>query len=177
MRLRIAVAIGCFGVLTTVGFAKHDVAHAAASTPSGFATITSLPSFGRGGTALAIDEAGTFIAGYARDESGQQHAVEWTRQSDGSWAINDLLWPPGATRTFARGVNNRGEVAGDDLPVTLFPSHALLWLADTSAPLILNCPTDFDGAIVYAISADAQVVVGNGLLSGRSTAAVWRPET
>jgi uncharacterized membrane protein len=175
MSKRITVVVGCVAVFATVGPQLREVGHAAAVRPAQIATIMTLPSFGRGGSAMAIDEAGTFIAGQASDKSGLPHAVEWTPQADGSWAIHDLPWPPGATRTFARGVNNRGDVAGDDLPVNLFPSHALLWLAGTSAPLILNCPTDLDGAVVYAISANAQVVVGNGLLRGSSTAAVWRP--
>jgi len=162
-------------MVATLAAQPREAAQAAAPRPSEFATISTLPSFGRGGDGAAIDEAGTFIAGHVWDESGLRHAVEWTLQADGSWAIHDLQWPPGATRTFARGVNNRGDVAGDDLPVSLFPSHALLWLAGTGAPRFLNCPTDHDGAMVYAISADAQVVVGNGLLSGRSTAAVWQP--
>jgi uncharacterized membrane protein len=177
MSTRIATVVGCVGIVATLGAQPREAAHAPAPKPSEFATISTLPSFGRGGDAVAIDEAGTFIAGHVWDESGVRHAVEWTLQADGSWAIHELPWPAGATRTFARGVNNRGDVAGDDLPVTLLPSHALLWLAGTGAPLILNCPTDHDGALVYAISAEAQVVVGNGLLAGesRSTAAVWQP--
>jgi uncharacterized membrane protein len=147
----------------------------AAAKPSEFATISILPSFGRGGEAVAIDEAGTFIAGYATDDSGLRHTVEWTLQGDGSWAVTDLPWLPGATRTSVTGVNNRGEAAGDDYPAT--PSHALLWPGGTSAPLILNCPTDVESAIVHGISADAQVLVGNVSLTGQDTsvAAVWQP--
>ena len=169
MNAKIAVIAGCLTMVAGLPVATQDeAAHAAAAQPNQLATIITLPSFGHGGMAVAIDETGTFIVGNATDESGLQHGVEWTLQADGSWAINDLVWPLGATRTFARGVNNRGDVAGDDLPVDLFPSHALLWLAGTGAPLILNCPTDRDGALVFAISADAQVVV-------RSGPAVWRP--
>ena len=176
MKAKIAVIAGCLTIVAGLPVAtKDDVAHAVAAQVDQFATITTLPSFGHGGTAVAVDDTGTFIVGNARDDSGLQHGVEWTLRADGSWGITDLPWPSGATRTFARGVNNRGDVAGDDLPVNLFPSHALLWLAGTGAPLILNCPTDLAGAIVYAISADAQVVVGNALFSDTSTAAVWRP--
>jgi probable HAF family extracellular repeat protein len=171
MTTRIATITVCVSAVAALGLAQGR------STGSDVATFSTLPAFAGPAEALAVDEAGTIIVGYATDDSGLRHAVEWVLQADGSWAINDLPSPPGATRTQVGGVNNRGDVAGDDFDGNPSnPSLALLWPAG-SGPLILNCPTDAAGSIVYAISADAQVVVGNGLLTGenRSTAAVWRP--
>jgi uncharacterized membrane protein len=175
MSTKIALIVGCIGMVAAVPVATPEVAPAAAAQRDEIATLSTLPTFGRGGIAVAIDEAGTFIAGYAWDEAGLRHAVEWTLQSDGSWAVTDLPWPPGATRPNVSGVNNRG-----DWRVTTSlrrPLTPCCGPRGTSAPLILNCPTDLDSAIVYGISADAQVLVGNGLLTGQGTsvAAVWRP--
>jgi uncharacterized membrane protein len=139
------------------------------------ADITTLPSFHRGGEALAVDARGTMIVGYAWDARGRMHAAKWTMQN-GSWAFSDLLWPAGATSTIARGVNNRGDVAGNDFSPTA--SRALLWLTGTSSPLIVNCSTDLPEARVYGISADAQVVIGAhyGPDVVNTSAAVWRPD-
>jgi uncharacterized membrane protein len=171
-----AVIVGLFGALATFGFARHEVAHAAAVEPVEFATITVLPSLqhGAGAEALAIDEAGTVIVGHAWDRSGLLHAVKWTLQSGGAWAISDLAWPAGASSTIARGVNNNGDVAGNDFPATT--SRALLWLGGVSLPRILGCATDVGPATVYAISANAQVVIGEPIdwSVPKSTGAVWR---
>ena len=134
-----------------------------------------LPSFHRGAEALAVDARGTIIVGSAWDARSLLHAVKWTLQSDGSWAFSDLAWPAGVTSTIARGVNNRGDVAGNDFPATA--SRALLWLAGTSSPRILGCSTDRREETVYGVSADAQVVVGTGFdVDGRQIAGVWRPD-
>jgi probable HAF family extracellular repeat protein len=137
-----------------------------------------LPSLHRLAEALAVDTRGTIIVGSASDVSDRLHAVKWTLQSDGSWALSDLAWPPGASSTIARGVNDRGDVSGNDSPFRT--SRALLWLAGTILPRILGCSADLPTATVYGISADAQVVVGGridlGPVTSTSTAAVWRPD-
>jgi probable HAF family extracellular repeat protein len=134
---------------------------------------TTLPSFQRGAEARAVDARGTIIVGLAYDISGQLHAVKWTLQSDGSWVFSDLAWPAGVMGTISRGVNNLGDVSGNDFLAAT--SRALLWLAGTSSPQILGCTTDLPAASVHGISADAQVVVGSSGLGG-GTAAVWRPD-
>src|SRR4029453_3191429 len=124
MGTRIATVAACVGALA-FGLASHEVAHAAAPKPGGFATISILPSFGPIAEALAVDGAGRIVAGYVRDRSGLLPAVQWTLQGDGSWAFSDLAWPSGASSTIARSVNNNGDVAGNDFPTTA--SRPLLW--------------------------------------------------
>jgi probable HAF family extracellular repeat protein len=147
-----------------------------AAPPAGNITgPLTLPSFHRGAEALAVDARGTIIVGSAWDARSLLHAVRRTLQSDGSWAFSDLAWPAGVTSTIARGVNNPGDVAGNDFPATA--SRALLWLAGTSSPRILGCSTDRREETVYGVSADAQVVVGTGFdVDGRPIAGVWRPD-
>ena len=170
MNTRIAAVIGCCAALATVNGRTHAVARGAGGKPGQFATISTLPSFGYGGEALAVNEAGTIIAGHAWDKSSLLHAVKWTLQSDGSWALSDLVWPTGVTSTIARGVNSQGGVAGNDFPLTA--SRALFWLTSTTLPLVLDCVTDQPPSAVYGISADAQVVVGDHG-PGTTTPAVW----
>jgi uncharacterized membrane protein len=140
-------------------------------TGSAIATFSTLPSLGRGADALAVDAAGTTIVGSAWDQSGLLHAVKWSIQSDGSWAITNLPWPPGATSAKASGVNNFGDAAGNDFPGTT--SHPILWPASGGFD-VLGCSDDPGPASVYGISAGAQVVVG-GAGGAAGVAAVWRP--
>ena len=134
---------------------------------TGFATLTTLPSFGRGSEALAVKADGTVVVGRARERSGRWHAVRWTLQN-GTWAISSMPWPSGATSAAARGVNNAGDAAGSNDPET--NSYAILWPA-AGGLTALGCPTDVGRITVYAISGNAQVLVG----WGGTGAAVWRP--
>jgi uncharacterized membrane protein len=176
MGTRIATVAACVGALATFGLASHELAHAAAPKPGGFATISILPSFGPIAEALAVDGAGRIVVGYVRDRSGLLHAVQWTLQGDGSWALSELAWPAGASGAVARGVNNGGDVTGYDFPETA--SRALLWLGGMSSPQILGCSTDLAAGWVYGISAGAQVIVGEAIdwSVSKSTGAVWRPD-
>jgi uncharacterized membrane protein len=143
-----------------------------ASSNSSTVTVSfsNLPTLGAGAEALAIDEAGTTISGHAWDRSDLLHAVKWTQQNNGSWAITDLRWPSGAVSARFRGVNNLGDLAGNDFsPGT---ARAMLWVAQTGTFTVLGCSNEVERANVYGISADAQVVVGSAMGVG---AAVWRP--
>jgi uncharacterized membrane protein len=140
-------------------------------TGTEIATFSTLPSLGRGAEALAVDAAGTTIVGSAWDQSGLLHAVKWSIQGNGSWAITDLPRPPSATSAMASGVNNFGDAAGNDFPSTT--SHPILWPA-TGGFDVLGCADDPGRASVHGISAGAQVVIGQaGGAAG--VAAVWRP--
>jgi uncharacterized membrane protein len=134
---------------------------------TGFATLTTLPSFRRGSEALAVNAAGTVVVGTAWDRHGLLHAVRWTLQN-GKWTISSMPWPSGATSAAARGVNNQGDAAGYNFPYT--NSYAILWPA-TGGLSVLGCPSDVGPVTVYAISGDAQVLAGRG----GAGAAVWRP--
>ena len=166
MSRRIATITVCVGAVATLGVAQGR------SKGSEIATFSTLPALAGSTEALAIDAAGTVIAGYSWDSSGLLHAVEWRLQSDGSWDITDLPWPPGATSTIARGVNGFGAV-GNDFPSTT--SRAILWPA-TGGFNLLGCDTDLGPATVYGLSAGAQVVVGiAGQGTPTPTPSVWRP--
>src|SRR4030095_4316091 len=169
--MRIATLAACVSAVAALGLAQGR------STRNETATFGTLPAlFGDDlSEALAVDEAGTVIAGQSRDGSGRWHAVKWTLQTDGSWGITDLPRPPGANSAIATGVNNRGDVAGNDFGLI---AHALLWLAGTGTPLILGCSTDLTAVTVDGIRADAQVIVGVAIDTplGSGTGTVWRPD-
>jgi uncharacterized membrane protein len=143
------------------------------------ATLSTLPSLPRGGPseALAVDETGSVIVGYSWDRYDVLHGVKWTLQN-GSWAINALPKPANATTyAVARGVNNLGDVAGNESTVSV--SFAILWPA-TGGSTVLGCNDDIGPATVYGISAGRQAVVGNERLiedgvSKGVRASVWQP--
>ncbi|HET7698350.1 MAG TPA: hypothetical protein VFK57_21720 [Vicinamibacterales bacterium] len=170
MSRRLAFAAGWVAVFATAGFQSPYAGNAATPGPNVTITITSLKSFGRGAEAMAVNDAGTIIAGHAWDRQGLLHAVRWTLQNDGSWAFTPLLRPAGATSAIARGVNARGDVAGNDFPAST--SRALLWPHPQSQATPLGCATDLGAVAVYGISGAAQTVVGT--LRG-GTAASWTP--
>ncbi len=152
------------------GITRHGGRKFAVPPQSTTITFPSCPRSANGAEALAVNEPGTIIAGHAWDRSGLLHAVRWTLQPDGSWAFTALPRPAGSTSAIARGVNNQGDVAGNDFPSTT--SRAVLWLAPPGQLMLLDCPTDCGAPTVHGISAAAQVVVG-GVRTG--IAAVWRP--
>lgn len=159
--ITLAVCLGTVGVLGTTQ-----------ARPKGqSAPYTTLPSLGGNSEAHAVNEAGTIIAGHSFDRHGLMHAVTWTLQSDGSWAISSLPFPPGASSTITRGVNNFGDAAGNDFPSAV--SRPVLWPA-TGGFDLLGCETDSRPATVYGISADAQVTVGVAGPVPRIPS-VWRP--
>jgi len=141
----------------------------ATGSPGQFATLITLPSLsGRTAEALAVNNAGTVIAGYAWERRGTMRAVKWTLQANGSWAINALPHATTATGAIATSVNRAGDVAGNDWPA-LTP-HVVLWSA-TGGFSVLGCS---DLGEAYGISADGQVVVG-AQRPVQPIAAVWRP--
>lgn len=138
------------------------------SASSGIGSLSVLPSLGSNSEALAVDAAGTTIVGSSFDRRGLLHAVKWTLKQ-GAWSLTDLPWPPGASSVTGRGgVNNRGDVAGNDYPGSR--SRAVLWPI-TGGVSVLGCSTDAGPASVYGISANGQTVVG----SAPGGAAVWQP--
>jgi uncharacterized membrane protein len=191
MDRRTVTAIGVAATLVTAGWtglmagSPSSAQAVARNAPSqkgkpvdSFATFTTLPSFGRGSDARAVDDSGTLIAGTAWDSAGLLHAVKWTLE-DGAWTMTDLSWPAGSTSSTARAVNNFGEVSGNDHPTRT--GHALLW-SPAGDITVLGCdpdPGELSGA--YGLSANAQVIVGNVIYLTpareiiRSAASVWRP--
>lgn len=139
-----------------------------------FATLVSLPTLsGRTSEALAVNSAGSVVAGYAWEAgtSGTMRAVRWTRKADGSWAITVLPTAAGTTGAIARGVDTQGNAAGNDFPAST--SRAVLW-PRTGGFTLLSCTGETGAATVYGISADGQAAVGNRRTQP-ARAGVWRP--
>jgi uncharacterized membrane protein len=120
--------------------------------PNPIATMITLPSLGGYAQAQGINAAGTVVVGQSFDRPGFLYAVKWTLQG-GSWVISTLPLP--GTAATARSVDRFGNIAGHDASRPEFP---VLWPA-AGGYSVLGC----DGAEgrAYALSDDAQVVVGN----------------
>ncbi len=65
---------------------------------------------GTTGEATGVNASGV-IVGRSNDASGQDRAVRWTRNPDGSWNIEDL-GTLGGTFARASAINDRGQVTG-----------------------------------------------------------------
>jgi uncharacterized membrane protein len=186
MSRRIAILVGGIGILTSLAPGQHV---AVGADPGGvlalsaapvqgrraaneFATATLLPSFGRGGDALAVNAAGTVVVGLVWDRNDILHAARWTVQN-GSWTLTSLPRKDDAVSAKATGTSDQGGTGGHDyhrLPAgsTGGNSHAMFW-ASSTAGSVLGCNEAPAVLTTYGTSATAGVVVGvrNG------NAAVW----
>ena len=174
MSARITVLVGCVWAVATFSLQLLSAGSVATGTsgaqrpkpgPPEFATLSTLPSFGFGSAAHAVNEAGTIIVGLG----GVRHPVKWTLQN-GSWVMTDLPLPPDAVvaADTVTGVNNLGDAAGNE-SVRSTNGRPVFWPA-TGGSTLLGCPSDSRVLQVHAISAVGQVVVGTA-----GGAAVWRP--
>ena len=119
---------------------------------------------------LAVNESGTVIVGSSWDRRDVWHAMKWTLQN-GAWTGISLPRPPSANSAVARGVNNNGDVGGNDFPGPT--AHAVLWPSGGGFT-VLGCSGALLPETVYAIATSAQVVVGAvGLCA--SSPRLWRP--
>ena len=145
-------------------------AKGAPKSGGGFASLSTLPALSPKvhGEAYAVDQAGSIVAGYSWDNAGRMNPVTWTLNS-GAWTVTALPYAVSATSAVARGVNDQGDVAGNDFPSSA--PHAVLW-PSTGGFSVLGCG---ELGEVYAISASSQVLVGWGKDVSPSPAAVWRP--
>jgi len=136
----------------------------------GFATLAKLaPIKGGGhGEAYAVDQAGSVIAGYSWDRNGRMNPVTWRLQS-GAWTITAFPYAATATSAVARGVNDAGDLAGNDFPAS--SPHPVLWFSAGGFAL-LGCS---DIGEVQAISIGGQTLAGGVGAIGSRTAALWRP--
>jgi uncharacterized membrane protein len=183
MTMKITRIMACVGALATFALQPQFVgspiavgaspapAQAKASGATPTSTFSTLPSMGGPTEALAVNEAGTIIVGSSWDRRDVWHAVKWTLKN-GAWALTDLPRAPSAVSAIARGVNNAGDVAGNDFPGPI--ANAVLWPA-AGGFTMLDCTNDARPETVNAISTRAQVVVGVvGSPGDVRTAAVWR---
>jgi len=167
MNRSIAIAMLSIGTVAASGLQPQ---YARTGHGGEIATATTLPSLGGNSQALAIDDEGTTVVGSSFDRSDLLHAVTWTLQGDGSWKITDLGWPPDAVSSIARGINNNLDVAGNDFSPAA--SRPLLWPITGGITILSDCSGSAGRAIVYGLSANAQVAVGATLGVGGS---VWSP--
>ena len=135
-----------------------------------FATLSKLPALSKGvhGEAYAVNHVGSIIAGYSWDRAGRMHPATWRLQS-GKWTLTTLPYAVTASSAIARGVNDHGDVAGNDFPGNT--PHVVLW-PSTGGFTVLGCADFGEG---YAISAGAQVVAGTDRTVSPHRAAVWQP--
>ena len=141
--------------------------------PSGgteFATLYKLPALSKSvhGEAYAIDQAGSIIAGYSWGNDGRMYPATW-RLQNGKWTLTTLPFAVTATSAVARGVNDQGDVAGNDWPAS--SPHIVLW-PPTGGFSVLGCSDFGEGS---AISAGAQIVAGTDRTVSPHIAAVWKP--
>lgn len=177
--LSLSILAGCDTSRSVEAFRRpdrEDMATQMRPTPdigAQLATLIALPSLGGGrAEALAVNNAGTAIAGYGNERARGQttlRAVRWTLQPNGSWAIVALPLAANSTGAKAAGINRVGDAAGVSYPGT--SPHAALWPA-TGGITLLGCGDLGEG---NAISADAQVVVGVQTVPQPAIAAVWHP--
>ena len=144
---------------------------------SGFATLTKLPSLGKGvhGEAYAVQQSGGIIAGYSWHRDGRMIPVTWTLQN-GAWTITSLPYPATATSARAKAVNDQGDVGGNDWPGST--PHALLW-PSSGGFQVLGCNDELGE--VFGMSAGGRTLVGvvspwqNPVAGSPARAAVWEP--
>ena len=137
----------------------------------GFATLSNLPSLGRGGNgaeAYAVQQSGGIIAGYSWQNDGRMIPVKWSLQN-GAWTITSLPYSATATSARAKGVNDQGDVAGNDWPASA--PHAVLW-PSTGGFEVLGCNNELGE--VFGMSASGRTLAG--VVQGSLfKAAVWEP--
>ena len=155
------------------GFNKPDAPLMARGGPNAgteFATLSKLPALSKGvhGEAYAVDQVGSIIAGYSWGQDGRMYPATWKLQN-GKWTLTTLPFAATATSAIARGVNDQGDVAGNDFPGAT--PHVVLW-PSTGGFNVLGC-ADFGNG--YAISAGAQFVAGTDRTASPTRAAVWHP--
>src|SRR5215213_5419663 len=134
-----------------------------------FATLSTLPALSRSvhGEAYAVQRSGGIIAGYSYDRDDRMIPVTWTLQN-GTWTIAALPYPTTAVGGRAKGVNDQGDVAGNDWPGTA--PHAVLW-PSTGGFEVLGCN---ELGEVYGMSAAGRVLVGV-VQTSQARASVWQP--
>ena len=108
MKTAIVAVVACVATFPLLGVGSEQVGSAAAMqgrkppkpSPTGFATLSKLPSLGSNAEAHGVNDAGTVIVGHAFDRAGLLSTVKWTMQN-GSWVIAKLPYAGKAARQTA----------------------------------------------------------------------------
>jgi uncharacterized membrane protein len=165
----VALIVGCESSRPLEPSAQPDLARGTTPT-SGFATLASLPSLGKGvhGEAYAVQQSGGMIAGYSWHRDGRMIPVTW-KLTNGAWTITALSYPATATSARAKAVNDQGDVGGNDWPGSA--PHAVLW-PSTGGFEVLGCNNELGE--VFGMSAGGRTLAG--VVQGSpAIAAVWEP--
>jgi probable HAF family extracellular repeat protein len=98
-----------------------------------------LPTLSGQSQANSIADDGT-VVGYSYDASGTQHAVQWTRDSFGTWTIAALA---GGANATAEAINTTGNIAGSGCPNLTVNgcsggARAYVWANGATSPTILG---------------------------------------
>jgi probable HAF family extracellular repeat protein len=125
---------------------------------------SALPPAGSGSTeAYKINNQGVVVG--AGDVSGRQHAVVWV-----NGAIADLGTLPGATWSFGRDINERGQVVGESFFAAPGRTRGFVWQGGT----MIDLGTLPGGANSYAQGInDAGVIAGASDNGGLLHAVIW----
>jgi probable HAF family extracellular repeat protein len=118
----------------------------------------------------AISPDGSVVVGGSINSAGFNEAFSWT-----AGTMSGLGFPgcTGNCISHASGVNQQGVVAGDVGNEPLVPDQPYSWINGVATPLAL-LPGLF-GALVFAVAAQEDVVVGTGESSNAGNSAiVWR---
>ncbi len=143
----------------------RDAASLRASRLSaGFATVTKLATLGSNSEAYSVNAAGNVVVGQSFESSGMLRAVRWTF-ANGAWALATL---PYSSSASAHSVDDQGDAVGYG---ATSPRQAVFWPA-AGGSIALGCPTDAGATTALAVSANGQVVVGQGA----GSAALWIPD-
>jgi uncharacterized membrane protein len=174
-----ARGVNAAGMVVGDSVAGRDRRHATLWRPAagrGYAAIDlgALPGRAQS-SAKGINDAGVVVGGSASEPDLLSHAVVWTPDGHGAYAIADLT--PGAdSETFseADSVNSAGAVAGAMAASFAAPSHAVVWLRGGSGGrTMVDLGARPDGATVasWGLAVNpAAVVVG----SRDNRASLWR---
>jgi uncharacterized membrane protein len=169
----VGLLLGCESSRPLEPTAGPDLARKPAAT--GFATLSKLPSLSHGGkgnaAAYAVQHSGGIVAGYSYHNDGRLLPVTWTLQN-GTWTVASLPIPATAVGGRAKGVNDQGDVAGNDWPGTA--PHAVLW-PSTGGFEVLGCNDELGE--VSGVSAGGRTLAGvvNPTTGSPGLAAVWEP--
>jgi hypothetical protein len=134
----------------------------AAAKPTGSGGATTLPTFGGGATAEAINDAGVVVGraserNPSRDVAGVSYPVKWARNSAGAWQVTKLGAPGGNPIAL----NEAGDAVGLRSP------NAVIWLASGEEVSL--------GTGVAEGINNARIIVGGAVWGNSPVAYVWTP--
>lgn len=158
-------AAGCTDAAAPPPLVVTDIAAAR----GGGSGATTLPSFGGGAVAEAINDAG-MVVGVAgernpsRDVAGASYPTKWVRNGDGAWVVSKLTEISGGR---ALALNEAGDAVGYRFYDAGVPLDAIVWPAAGGEVSLL-------AGVARGIN-NAGIIVGGDVYGGSRVAYVWTP--